>query len=488
MDDLRSLQQRVSADRLGATKGEKARDAFARDLARDFQETAIVRQAGGASVWRDLQPVDLAAIAEGLPPDGELVEYVRFTPYDFDEPLPRRKKKHRSWLPARYLAFVLDKHRPDAVQMCDLGEAAAIDKLVASFRERFAKGGRDLSAEPPPKRRAGSGEPLRCLLFDVLPLQRRERVLIAPDGEIATVPFEALPIDREFLVNRCRVSYVTSGRDLVRDASSTISPGAPLVIGAPNYDLKAGKPGAAPEPAITSSTDFRDRGLRFTPLQHTGPEVTAIAQMLRVDPCVGNDAVERTVKACKSPLVLHLATHGFFLARRDDESSSEGAEDVFGRLPADADDPLLRSALALAGANTWLAGKALPEEAEDGLLTAQDVVGLDLDGTELVVLSACDSGLGDVHPGEGVLGLRRAFLHAGARTLVMSLWKVPDRETKEIMVDFYERLIAGAGRAEALRQAQLKMQQKHPSEPLFWGAFICQGDTGPLEVAIGSSS
>jgi CHAT domain-containing protein len=115
-----------------------------------------------------------------------------------------------------------------------------------------------------------------------------------------------------------------------------------------------------------------------------------------------------------------------------------------------------------AGANTWLKAGNPPEEAEDGLLTAEDVTGLDLLATELVVLSACETGLGQVHLGVRVFGLRRAFVLAGARTLIMSLWKIPDEPARELMEDVRGRLPAGEGRAEALRQAQLAMKQKIP--------------------------
>ncbi|MDP9310611.1 MAG: CHAT domain-containing protein, partial [Chloroflexota bacterium] len=135
--------------------------------------------------------------------------------------------------------------------------------------------------------------------------------------------------------------------------------------------------------------------------------------------------------------------------------------------------------LALAGVNTWLRGDDPPAEVEDGLLTAEEVARLDLLETELAVLSACETGLGEIHSGEGVFGLGRAFMLAGAKTLVMSLWKVPDRATQELMVDFYERLLGGVGRFEALLQAQLELRKRHP-HPRYWGAFICQGKAGPL--------
>ena len=128
-----------------------------------------------------------------------------------------------------------------------------------------------------------------------------------------------------------------------------------------------------------------------------------------------------------------------------------------------------------------LGSKALPEAAEDGLLTAEDVGGLDLMHTRLVVLSACDTGLGAITSGQGVFGLRRAFVEAGARTLVMSLWKVPDSQTQELMEDLYRHLLQGASPCDALRQAQLMIKARFPS-PYYWGAFICQGDPAPVEL------
>jgi CHAT domain-containing protein len=132
---------------------------------------------------------------------------------------------------------------------------------------------------------------------------------------------------------------------------------------------------------------------------------------------------------------------------------------------------LLRSGLALAGFNPRKSGE------EDGVLTALESAGLDLRGTQLVVLSACETGVGDVANGEGVYGLRRAFVLAGAESQLISLWKVDDIGTKEWMVKYYDKLLANAGRSDALRQTQLEFL-KHPNynHPYFWAAFILSGD------------
>jgi CHAT domain-containing protein len=236
--------------------------------------------------------------------------------------------------------------------------------------------------------------------------------------------------------------------------------------------------------------DFNRSQHHFGRLPGTREEGERIAGLLQKQPWLGAAALEGRLKQeCRSPYLLHLATHGFFLPdqQHDLNRLSRGLELVaWEASPASSrlsgpgmENPLLRSGLALAGANTWLQNGALPPEAEDGLLTAEDVSGLDLLSTELVVLSACESGLGAVQVGEGVFGLRRAFVLAGAKTLIMSLWKVPDRQTQELMEEFYRRILAGQSRADALREAQLALKSRYP-DPFYWGAFICQGDPAPL--------
>jgi CHAT domain-containing protein len=283
------------------------------------------------------------------------------------------------------------------------------------------------------------------------------------------------------------LSYVNTGRDVLRfGATSSGRATAPLVIADPDFDLSTGAtaPRAGP-PVGRLSRDLPRGQLRFARLPGTRGEGERVAALLGTQPWQEGAAVEgRLKRECRSPRVLHLATHGFFLADQKREGAAGlrdlGAADEAGGLTGPIpENPLLRSGLALAGANTWLAGGALPEEAEDGLLTAEDVSGLDLLATELVVLSACETALGEVHTGEGVFGLQRAFTLAGAKTLVMSLWSVPDEPTRELMEDFYARVLAGEARADALRNAQLALRRKYPAAA-YWGAFLCQGNPGPL--------
>jgi CHAT domain-containing protein len=483
-----------------------------------------------------LRAADRRAVALGLLEGVALVEFVWFPVFDF-QAVPARGEPRVK--PARYIAFVLHAGNPDDVRMVDLGEAEPIDRLIADFRagviaEAEAGEGRDIAirrAEANTAAESDAGSALRATLFDRLApaLGSRTRLLIAPDGDLTRLPFEVLPTeDGGRLIDDYQISYLTCGRDVLRfGAETTGQPGEPLVVADPDFDLETliptgtvpAKPGfwsrllgrgkkavetptssipaqetAAPFSGRHSRDLDRDRSAyHFHRLPGTRAEGERVATQLDVSPWLDATALEGRLKtACRSPRILHLATHGFFLPDQQRDHNREGrglgfdfgelsgAQDGLGRLSGPMmENPMLRSGLALAGANTWLKAGNLPEEAEDGLLTAEDVTGLDLLATELVVLSACETGLGQVHVGEGVFGLRRAFVLAGAKTLVMSLWKVPDEPTRELMEDFYRRLLAGEGRAEALRQAQLAMKAKYP-EPFYWGAFICQGDPSPL--------
>ena len=200
-------------------------------------------------------------------------------------------------------------------------------------------------------------------------------------------------------------------------------------------------------------------------MRGTRGEAAAIQQLVPDARVLTDDAATETaLKQVRAPRILHVATHGFFL------------EDLRGATVPE--NPLLRSGLVFAGANQ------LRSDADDGILTALEATGLDLVGTQLVVLSACETGVGTVQNGEGVYGLRRALLLAGAQSLVVSLWKVEDGATRDLMVAFYRHVLAGEGRAAALRKAQLELRSRPATRhPFFWAGFIAVGDWRPLDAS-----
>ncbi|HHH11710.1 MAG TPA: CHAT domain-containing protein, partial [Sorangium sp.] len=219
--------------------------------------------------------------------------------------------------------------------------------------------------------------------------------------------------------------------------------------------------------------------LTFHRLPGTAAEAASVGALLdgaRV--LTGAHANKDALRALAGPAILHLATHGFFLSKPAGEEAAGNrgfdlVADTKPRLP-NIHNPLLRSGLALSGANRRRGGN-------QGVLSALEASGLDLQGSRLVVLSACETGVGEVRQDEGVYGLRRAFVMAGAEALVMSLWKVNDDATRALMVAFYEHLKQGQGRREALRQAQLSlMANQRTAHPHYWAGFILSGAWSPL--------
>ena len=503
---------------------------LAEELARcDALETLLVRQIPEMRHTQQAREITPETLIAHLPPSTVLVEFIHWTIRDFHA-VPARGE--RIWQAPHYAALVLQPAPTPGWQVIDLGEAAPIDQLIARYRAVLAAPNPHRSVCPAPATGVGLtmeqqlavglglefdrsvrdspigadslevetqlavGLQLRKALFDPLmpALGNYRNLLLAPDGALARLPFEVLPLDTEsYLIDEYRISYLTAGRDLLRFATRDRVPNPAVVAANPDFDGGSLTESATlPDGQQLRASLWQSVAapLHFGPLVGTQEEGIQIASLLNVSPLLGSAVLESTLKAVRSPHILHLATHGFFLPdpqpaiARSAQGRGFITPEKTGRIPQSVPaNPLLRSGLALTGANTWLRGGNVRPEVEDGLLTAEDVTGLDLLDTELVVLSACDTGLGEIAVGEGVLGLRRAFVLAGAQTLVLSLWEVPDHPTQELMIDFYTRLLAHQGRADALRGAQLALRAKYP-DPRYWGAFICQGNPAPLTLPV----
>jgi CHAT domain-containing protein len=282
-------------------------------------------------------------------------------------------------------------------------------------------------------------------------------VILSPDADLNLLPFAALIDDRgEYLGRRVLLTYVNSARELA-PAPAQARPGPALIVSNPAFGAAAAR--------------------AFEPLAGADAEARALASMIEGAQWLrGARATEGALKRAARPAILHVATHGFFL-REGDAALAAGTRGLKTVGAGSAIDipPLLRSGLALAGANQG------GRDGEDGILTAGEAAHLDLRGTELVFLSACETGLGVVNAGESVYGLRRAFAIAGARSQAITLWQVSDDATRQFVVAFYRALLGGASRGEALRRAQTEaIADPARAHPFYWAAFIVSGDTGPL--------
>ncbi|WP_448525647.1 CHAT domain-containing tetratricopeptide repeat protein [Parathermosynechococcus lividus] len=402
----------------------------------------------------EVTPVTLAAVQQAIPADAVLLEFIQYVPYN---------PKTNRWDAPRYAVYGLKA--TGAPQWRDLGTVAEVDRVVNAARSRVADPRLTPNIVKPPLKAA-----YETLLAPLEPfIGGSTHLLIAPDGQLNTLPFEAL-VNRQdrYLLESYTVTLLTSGRDLLRLQQRGRSPSPPLVVGNPAFGQ------SRPSPQQSSSSRSLDlRSLTFNELPGTATEVKTLSHLLpQAQVLTGSNATETAIKQANRPRILHLATHGFFL--ESPSISPQGLQNTRGLnayAPFGGENPLLRSGLAMAGFNQRQSGS------DDGVLTALEVTGLNLEGTELVVMSACDTGRGDIFNGDGVYGLRRAFTLAGARTQVSSLWKVDDTTTQQLMTAFYQNLAAGKSRSEALRQAQLTLMQDTSKQiPYFWAAFVTSGE------------
>ncbi|MBI3813583.1 MAG: CHAT domain-containing protein, partial [Nitrospinae bacterium] len=466
------------------TELEKQKEGLEANLSRLSKDFALEKQAGKA---------DVQSITKLLPKDSVYIDFARIKIHDF---------KNNRWEKPKYVAFVLIQQKEPEVRLIEIGEAEDIERHGAYLQEmNKIKSGKTPDKEILNKKASDIYalvmKPLEPYIKDLSSksfIGDRRQLFISPDGNLNLLPFEALVTpDGRYLIEGYSISYISAGRDIIRWTDTTIARGDAIIIADPDYDMGLKERDKMAEKLKVAKTIrggvSKDLSLiSFERLPETKEEADVIEKVLKKRLKVRNEqgrgAIEEVIFSSETPAILHLATHGYFL--KDEEL--KGGSDIRGVtiklkegfavdeginpvLAEGIENPMLRSGIVFAGANT-----SLKTGRDEGMVSAEKILGLNLKGTDLVVLSACETGVGDVKNGEGVFGLKRAFILSGAKTLVMSLWSVPSAETTEIMTEFYTLMSEGKSKSDALRQAKLNMMKKKPN-PFYWGAFVMTGKT-----------
>lgn len=417
--------------------------------------------------------VDLKKIREALSRSTEKVTVVEYLKYN--------RLVHPNGFYQHYLALLISSDGQVAV--IDLGEAQDIDKLVNAYSRHMAAlassrtwpGDKDML-----EYRRISEHLYRRVLYPLEPvIGGSDLLLIAPDASLGLVSFASLVDGRgRFMIEILPVHYLSAARDLIRLGDGTAIGTGLVAFGSPDYDYRNEPPGSAPADA------WSVREIAVSPLPGSGVEIEVVASEWQssteesVFIFQGAEASEMTFKSiAPGKRVLHLATHAYFFGSRPAPENSPGYTPASTEFRG-AMSPLLLSGLFLAGANNPPSNRDF-DDRDDGIVTAEEVATMNLEGVQLVVLSACESGVGQAISGEGVYGLSRAFRLAGARTFVGSLWPVRDEMAPETMAALY----AGKDTSlpEAMRRMQLEMIRKirasgRPAHPFTWAMFVATGD------------
>ncbi len=475
-------KQLASLSLVDGSEGSAERRRRIEELSRQEQEQSRLLALRGGRAAGTGEWVELEKVRQSIPTDAVLIEIARFKVYDY-----KAVEKQPEDFPQHYLAWIIPAAGQGSVRAVDLGPAEAIDASVKEARLALQKAPGLIQEQGEPEAEQALRPALEKLAKQILhPLMAeaggRERVYLSPDSVLWLVPWSALPLeDGGYAIEKYDFRFIVSGRDLVKSAAN-FTPGQPILFADPNYDLSPAEAELATRRVLRQETALPS-AVRATPAAGTfklgtaarlpGTQIEAAAVSPKLEaytgakPLLYSDqwALEAVFKAMRQPRVLMLSTHGFFA---EEESAATA-------MPA---NPLLRCGLLLAGCNQ-------PTDTsrgvgEDGILTGLEIISADLRGTELVVLSACETGLGEVRNGEGVAGLRQAFQLAGARSVIATLWQIPDNQTARLMSDFFANLVEESDKSASLRKAQLRMIESRRSRygaahPFFWAAFTITG-------------
>ena len=451
--DAGSTHPRLDAE---FTRIRKQREAIERAIAIKIRDLNAAKPA-----------VALEDVQSRLPIDAVLVEFIELRSVDFRD----LRFGERDDSDTHFAAYII--HSNGYPHFVDLGQASVINQCVEALREC-------LYAGVEAWRKVARELDIRLLepLKDSIGVSKH--LILVPDGELLRVPFCALvDANGNYEIEHFLFTYLTTGRDLAESQNVREDGSPPLILAGPDY-------GAAKDAVegLCARLMKREHVMHFEALPDAAREGSMVQKLVPgAELKTGPDASKAALFSAKGPELLHLATHGFyapdFRSDRDrwaDQRLDELAMAYRGEklevVPAPSE--MLRVGIALQGANHgW-----------DGLLCGLEACALDLRGTRLVVLSACETGLGDISSGEGVSGFRRSFFLAGAQSLVVSLFPIPDAATSSLMERFYKALMRGAGRGRALRDAQLAMlREVKTSHPINWAAFVLLGDWREMKPA-----
>jgi CHAT domain-containing protein len=444
---------------------------------KDRLEAALARGASESSASDQTWDVTYRKIAGRLPDGSALIEFME---YD------HRIRPDQS--EPRYVAIAITRDRPP--KAIALGSAAVIDTAVAVYRRHFSNP-QSIELEA----YKGISAELARLVWQPIASEINgvQTVFIAPDGALNIVSFAGLidPLSERYIIEDHAIHYLASGRDLIKLSQSWNAGNGLLAFGDPDYDVLPGEtPGLLDElsekvKGFSLSGLTRNvraecaelNGIVVPPLPGTRTEIERVKERwsdVSKEPAIVHFGAEASEEALKTESsgrrVIHLATHGYYIGER--------CLTVLGKDRVISENPLLLSGLFLAGANQN-GSTADKLGTEDGIVTAEEVANLNLNGVQLVVLSACETGLGEVRNGEGVYGLRRSFQMAGARTVMSALWQVDDKSTADLMADLFvqdQQSIAESMRESALKQIQQRRANNQSDHPFYWAAFVANGD------------
>ncbi len=493
LQQLREVRSELA--RLSAMTGAQAGQAelASQMSAAQIQEFKLIRALGilaGEEVAQEPR-ISLQRLRQAIPPGAAFVDISQMRQYNYAGRTPTE-----SWGEEQYVAWLIPAASEGEIQFVQLGDAKEIDRLVRAAREAIQLAPTIVPDQGELDAEQQAREKLQALAQRVFaPLhphvKSANHLILSPDGLLWLAPWAAMPLESgEYLVEKYQIQYVNSGRDLVRSTPEQEVPAAAVVFADPQYDVE-GATNQDPETTRTTSSS-EDFEIKRLPRVQRLPATAAEAQAIRpsLDQFTGQatllhmreEATEAAFHAVQRPRVLVLSTHGFFFPDQVSDPYAISTEIAQPRAALTTEgkqfeSPLLRCGLLLAGCNRRGGQIA---STNDGVLTGMEIVGADLRGTELVVLSACETGIGAIRNGEGVAGLRQAFQLAGAQSTAATLWQIPDVETALLMNEFFKNLVAGQLKAEALQQAQVtriraRRERSGAAHPFYWAAFTLTG-------------